>query len=355
MRMISLLVASALVVVGCGSETASGIAGSGGTGGTGNGGTGGSGDFKANVEHTFDPIPVESGAEAYWCQSWTLDNDETLYVNRVRQFNDGGWHHSNWSFVPEEMFGEDGTWKCGDRDWDQVQAALAGGVIFAQSTQSLEEVQSFPEGAVVVVPPRSKIVGTVHLFNVLASPIDSSMTMGLQTIEEEDVVTKLREVSFLMSDIAIPPQRRSAWTQSCDVGAALGESYNIYYVLGHYHQWGNTFKMSFVGGEGGERSIVDFTNNPGDTLGVTIDPPLNSQGATHIKYECGYNNTTDRTLVWGNNGQEEMCQFLAYIDGDKKIAAFEGGFEPEEKGETEDGVLMYELPCGDILALPGRN
>ncbi len=339
MPVIILSVAAAIFAVGCGSGGDDGSA------------------FVATLEHTFDPIMVDSSAEEYWCQSWTLDNDETLYVNRVRQVNDGAWHHSNWSFVPEELYGEDGTWKCRDRNWNQVEAALAGGVIFAQSTQSFEEVQAFPEGAVIVVPPRSKIVGTVHLFNAGAAPINTSLTMGLQAIEEEAVEVKLREVSFLMSDIAIPAQRRSRWSQTCDIGDFVGESYNIYYVLGHYHQWGNSFQMSFVDDDGNQRSIVDFTNNPGDTLGVTIDPPLNSEGAGRLNYVCGYNNTTDRVLHWGNNGQEEMCQFLAYIDGDTKIAAFEGGLveDPQPTGETEDGVLLYDLPCGSPFGLPGRN
>jgi hypothetical protein len=340
------LVAAALVVVGCGSAGDDSSA------------------FIATLEHTFDPIRVESGTEEYWCQSWALNNDETLYVNKVRQVNDGAWHHSNWSFVPEDTYGEDGTWKCRDRDWNQVTAAALGGVIFAQSTQAFDEVQAFPEGAVIVVPPRSQIVGTVHLFNAGAARIDTSLTMGLQALEEEEVEVKLREVSFLMGDIAIPARERSLWSQTCDIGDMVGESYNIYYVLGHYHQWGNSFQMSFVDDDGNERSIVDFTNNPGDTLGVTINPPLNSEGAGRLKYVCGYNNTTDYVLRWGNsgdvegsNGEAEMCQFLAYIDGDTKIAAFEGNLvqDPEPIGETDDGVLLYDLPCGTPFGLPGRN
>jgi hypothetical protein len=333
------LVAAALVVVGCGSSGDDSSA------------------FVATLEHTFDPIPVESGTEEYWCQSWALNNDETLYVNKVRQVNDGAWHHSNWSFVPEEMYGEDGTWKCRDRDWNQLEAAIAGGAIFAQSTQAFEEVQAFPEGAVIVVPPRSKIVGTIHLFNAAAAPIDTSLTMGLQAIEEEEVKIKLRELNFANFAIEIPAKRQSRWTQTCDISEYVGESYNMYYVLGHYHQWGNYFKMSFVDDDGNERPIVEFDNSPGDTLGVTIDPPINSEGAKRLKYECGFNNTTDEVLTWGNNSLGEMCQFLAYADTDNKIGAYPEGNVPEFKGETEDGVLIYDTACegGLIVGFPGVN
>ncbi|MGB5809470.1 MAG: hypothetical protein WBG86_03005, partial [Polyangiales bacterium] len=303
-------------------------------------------DFEATVEHTFEAINVESGSDDYWCQSWTLDNDDTMYVNRVRQINDGAWHHSNWYFVPDDVFGPDGTWKCADRGFTQAQAALTGGVIFAQSTQSFEETQTFPPGTVVVVPPRSKIIGNVHLFNAAASPISTTLTMGIQAIEEEEVEVKLREVSFALNDIAIDPQRRSRWSQTCDLGDLVDDSFNVYYVLGHYHQWGTSFDLSFVDDQGAEASIVSIESG-GDNLGVTLDPPVNSAGARSLKYTCGYNNTTDRTLVWGNSGDEEMCQFLAYIDGDLKIGAFPEGETPELMGETDDGVLMYEVSCGD--------
>lgn len=352
MRTINLLVAAALVVVGCGDATSGGgSAGAGGDGAAGGDGVGGSGGdstkFVATVEHTFDPIPVESGAEEYWCQSWTIGNDEPLYVNKVRQANDGGWHHSNWFFVPEEEFGEDGTWKCNDRGFGEVMAAVFGGVIFAQSTQTFEEVQRFPEGTAVIIPPRSKIIGNVHLFNAAAAPINSTLTMGFQSLEEEEVEVKLREMSFANYDIAIPEKRQSRWSQTCDLSDIIGDSLKVYYVLGHYHQWGNYFKMSFVDDEGSESPVVEFGSTAGDTLGVTINPPFDSGGAKHVRFECGYNNTTDRELHWGNNGQEEMCQFLAYVDGNAKIASFAGGNEPEFMGENEDGVEMFDTPCGD--------
>ena len=49
---------------------------------------------------------VERGEEVSGeCQSWTLNNDEPLFVSKVRQTNDGAWHHSNWFFVPNHVPG----------------------------------------------------------------------------------------------------------------------------------------------------------------------------------------------------------------------------------------------------------
>ena len=78
------------------------------------------------MTHTFEALPIDVGEEiSDVCQSWTLDNDEPIYVSKVRQRNDGAWHHSNWYFVPEEVYpGPDGTWDCNERHFDDVPAAL---------------------------------------------------------------------------------------------------------------------------------------------------------------------------------------------------------------------------------------
>ncbi|MEM9727092.1 MAG: hypothetical protein AAF997_00805 [Myxococcota bacterium] len=345
-----------LLAVGCGDGGVATVGGSAGAGGAGgSSGEGGADAFEATLEHSFDVVVVEPATDDYWCQSWTLDNDEPLYINKVRQQNDGAWHHSNWYFLPEGSYGDDGTWRCQDRQFTQARAVVSGGAIFAQSTQAFEETQAFGEGIAIVVPPRSMIIGDVHLFNPSAAPIETALTMGFATLDEQAVTVRLREVSFALNDIAIDPQRRSRWAQTCDLDGLVADSFNVYYVLGHYHEWGNYFKLSFVD-DGGQETVITELENAGEVLGVTVDPPINSSGAKRLRYECGYNNTTDRTLTWGNAGEDEMCQFLAYIDGDTRIGAFPEGETPVLVNETDDGVLMYEVSCGgSAFGLPAND
>jgi hypothetical protein len=61
--------------------------------------------------------------------------------------------------------------------------------------------------------------------------------------------------------------------------------YNIYYVLGHYHAWGNYFNLNFVNADGSQRSIVEFDSQPGGDL--------------------------------------EMCAMFAYIDADLAFRAYQ--------------------------------
>ncbi|UCH28960.1 MAG: hypothetical protein JSV06_11895, partial [Myxococcales bacterium] len=264
--------------------------------------------------------------------------------------------HSNWYFVPEDTYqGPDGTWDCAERGFGDVSSALAGGVFFAQSTQTLDELQAFQEGAVLEIPPRHKIVGGVHLVNISASPLETALSFDIETVPEEDVEIRLRPISFTNTALDIEPRAESRFTMTCDLGKQFElyfgrpADYTIYYVLAHYHEWGNYFRLSFVDDDDTERTIFELANSVGEPLGTTIDPPISSEGAPLLRVECGYMNDTDRRLRYGLGGQE-MCVFLAYTDADLIIGATSGANTP--KGQNLDGIYMNETACGPILAVP---
>jgi len=319
-------------------------------------------DFKSDWSHTFPSVFVESGTERdYDCQAWTLNNDEPIYVSAVRQQNEGAWHHSNWFYVPEDMFGEDGTFDCRDESFGMVEAAIWGGVVFAQSTQTFEETFRFPERSAVVIPPRSKIIGALHLVNIAAGDIETSITLEFEDAEPDSIDVSLQPLSFLIYSLQIPPQQQSRWRMTCDMTGVYSnlirnhgtaDDFGIYYVLGHYHSWGNYFALDYVDDDGTERNIVELENTIGDSLGAIVDPPIFANEAPGLKVTCGYNNTTDKALVWGNNAEDEMCMFLAYVGAPVKVVSW--GSEPSEEVGMVDGFRTFEAGCGDVTAIPAR-
>src|SRR5262249_23478771 len=130
-----------------------------------------------DLEHTFETVLLDPGEELIGtCQSWTLDNDQPLNVSRVVETNGGNFHHSNWIWVPDNLYtGPDGTFKCADRGFDQIAAGALGGVFFAQSTQARTDTQSFPEGVAFTMPAHARIIGDVHLLNTSEEPAQTSL------------------------------------------------------------------------------------------------------------------------------------------------------------------------------------
>jgi hypothetical protein len=365
MRLTILSTILGLLLIACGESSTPGFSGA--------AGVGGSFEFTTTLSHTYEPQMLERAEETSdVCQSWVLGNDEPLYVTKVRQTNEGGWHHSNWFFVPEaayppneELEGPnaqlEGTWRCSDRGFREYIAAAAGGVFFAQSTQALDELQAFPDGAALEIPPRSVIVGSTHLLNITAGPLETAMTMEVEAVPSEEVQIRLTPFSFAIGDLAIPPAvdgvpTRSRTSMMCDLREPFQEilgkdevDYNIYYVLGHYHQWGSAFNLSFVQEDGSMETVFDIKNKIGEPIGSIVDPPMNNNGATRLRSECGFINNTDETLRRGLQ-YGEMCDFLAYTDANLKIGA--SGINNRATGVDEEGVAVFETDCGPIIGFP---
>lgn len=107
---------------------------------------------RATVVHAVTPFALEGCEETMNCNSWTVDNDAPLYVQSIDFQNAGSFHHCNWFVVPEA-----------------TSAALAGTVLFAQSTRAQQESVAFVDGATIRIPARSKIAAGVHMSTCHAS------------------------------------------------------------------------------------------------------------------------------------------------------------------------------------------
>ncbi|MCA9602366.1 MAG: hypothetical protein R3A78_15825 [Polyangiales bacterium] len=305
------------------------------------------------LTHEFPAFVAAPGEEIPWeCQSWTLHNDKPLYVTSVSQENDGAWHHSNWFFVPEDTFdGPDGTWSCSSREFNEVAAGLAGGVLFAQSTQSLTDEQAFHEGKAIELPAHARIVGNAHILNATAKSIETAIRFTIKTARAEDVDTKLYPVSYTNIALDLEPNAESRFVMTCNIGDAFERKFNrapdfhIEYVLPHYHALGNYFRIEALGGDKGDRVVFETKATVGDPVGKTLDPAFDMAGATDLRITCGYDNPRSSRVGYGI-GDQEMCVFLAYIDAPIKIAGTAIMNEP--LGPNDDGIFMNNSPCGGI-------
>lgn len=308
------------------------------------------------ISVAFPAIDVDAGGElSELCQSATLHNDEPLYINTVQMSSGPAWHHSNWFFVPEDSFaGDDGTWPCGDRDFDSVQAALVGGVLYAQSTQATAEAQAFEPGAAVYVPPHSKLIGDVHLLNASDSAVHTAMNLELDLLHEDEVDTILTPLELHYFPLRLPPKQRSSFGSECDYEAAYGGAvdFSIHYVMPHYHNLGVGMRIELFGGDRDGELVFESDSPVGTPMGGTLDHPLSMAGARGLRFSCTYDNPRDQAVGWGI-GDQEMCVALVFTDSDVMWA---GGVEDsrESLGDAPDGTAEFGGPC-TLYTLRARN
>ncbi len=309
----------------------------------------------ASLRHEFPRVEVVPGETDQLCQSWTLGNDEPIYVNAVAMTNLGGFHHSNWFFAPEGTFaGPDGTWTCADRNFDQSVATLVGGVAFAQSTQATDEVLGFADHAAYRIPPHSTIVGNLHLINAGEQVLDTGLVLEIRPIREADAEVLLSPAAFTYGPLAIPPLSRSRFQATCDLEKAFGAppDFRLYYLLPHYHALGIGMSAA-VDMPDGPVQLLDAAGTIGDVKSKKLDPPVSLVGSSHLQFSCDYENPRSETVGWGN-ARGEMCILVAWTDTPNIISAG-AAFEAESTYVgTSDGVKVYEAPCS-VTVVPDRR
>lgn len=307
--------------------------------------------------YSFGPYALEPGDEITDnCVSVSLNNDETMFVHEVELTTGPGFHHSNWFWVPENQFaGPDGTWSCNERHYSEAAAGLFGAVVFAQSTQALHEIQSFPAGAAIKIPPHSKLVAGLHLLNTSDETEAPKIELALTRLPAAEVTAELHGFAFQNMTIQLPPQAKSRFTVECDLtkGTALGGStfdrpppdFRIYHVLAHYHELGTGMTLEALrDSDGGAEMMFETKTRIGDGLAAMLDPPFDLTGHSKIRFACEYENPRDVSVGWGV-GDQEMCIVFAFTDSPMVWSGGVPYVESPGPGVDNGGVIEFTHDC----------
>lgn len=307
--------------------------------------------------YAFGPYPVEPGTEVTdQCVSATLNNDEPIYVNQVELTTEAGFHHSNWFWVPEHQFaGPDGTWKCSDRAYSEAAAGLFGAVVFAQSTQALHEIQAFPAGAAIKIPPHSKLVAGTHLLNASDDVVSPTLRLTITPIPATQVTIDLHGFAFQNMTIQIPPKATSRFTIECDLTKGLGldgtpyerpaPDFKIYHVLAHYHELGSGLTFEALrDSDGGAEMVFETATRIGDGLAAVLDPPFDLTGHAKIRFACQYENPRDVSVGWGV-GDQEMCIAFGFSDSPMVWSGGAPYVESPGPGVDNGGIIDFTHSC----------
>jgi hypothetical protein len=303
------------------------------------------------ITHQFDSVTLAGFEERLPCISWTLENEQPLYVQGVTLANAGGFHHSNGFIVPEELYdGPDGVWNCNDRDFDTIEAAIEGSVLFAQSTQSLVEEQRFNPGAVIKIPPRHRVVAELHLLNLAPTEVDVSLRLSFELLHPRDTDVLLTPFVFQYTDLQIQPLGETRFVAECDefmhVASPGTAPYKVHWLLPHYHYLGNYFGVEVIGGQHDGTMLHEINGFGASPVGKRFDPPLEIGDADGIRLTCGYDNWTDSLVGWGNGGGE-MCIAFGFADTPNISQA--SATSGVAVGNV-DGVPHFQSDCFSLIA-----
>jgi hypothetical protein len=310
------------------------------------------------LRHEFDSFAIDAGAELVdVCQAWALGNDEPIHVNAVSLQTKGPWHHSMWFAVPEgRIEAHGGIWPCEDQAADPANLVFDGKLLFGQSTQVDEETATLPAGAVVTIPPRSVVVGNLHVVNTTQEKVVTAATLELRPIAAAEIKAQMNPLGLVYMPLEIAPQSVSSFTVECDLAErhllATGRpiDFGIHYVLPHYHALGREIRLEVVGGPS-DGAVILETTGYGEPIGQAYDPLFDLTGATGIRLRCTFENQGSDSVGWGNSQAAEMCMATAMVDSELMWAV--GALDASDITSTVETDTGTETRADcNILALP---
>lgn len=318
------------------------------------GSTGADDPNRASVTHSFGSYTLAPRQENQPCIQWTLNNEQAVYVEAVTLVNDGGFHHSNWFVIPDALYpGDDGFFTCSERGFTELDAAVQGTVLTAQSTQSRYERMELPPGVMIKIPPRHKIVAGGHLLNLADADYETELRMTLDIVHPSEVEVVAAPFRLTYYDLDIPSFTEARFSSTCDFSglyqSAAGKPLDLklYYVLPHYHYLGNYFDLTVSGGPRDGESVFRLDGFNAGANGQGFAEPIDLTGAQGFSFTCGFDNWTDKPVGWGI-GDQEMCVMLGLADS---AVLIDGSASANQVVGTDGEILLNESSCS-VIGLP---
>ena len=276
---------------------------------------------------TTPDITVPAGQESYVCFSQTLDED--IAVDRFEFTQTQFVHHV---FLSRAVAPEpEGLSECNvifRQTWRPM-------FVTGNGSTSLE----YPPGAASVLHKGEQIVLQLHLLNASTTEAhkSASVVMRKSTLSNPDPVAIY---AFGTQKIALPPHAATNIVDDCKPS----EDVEAFATFAHMHKLGTALHFSVEGDDGTMQEVVNRDPYSFNKQFIEADPIRAPKGKkTHLT--CGYDNTTDHVVTFGESSNDEMCYLVGYVRG--KEGAFACHSEsPEADAGTPNACMPTENAAG---------
>ena len=266
--------------------------------------------------------------EVWICDVYPLPNTEPVSVSWVDARQNFGTHHLTLSTLGLASGGlvEHGRHDCNDLYGSS--SLMEDQIMFYGNQGDAESVLRLPEGVAATFPTGLDIIHEVHYVNVTDKPVSLYSRVNAWTMPAEEVVAGIWGGTVRDENIAIPPmaEAHTEWSR-----CVMNEDVEILFLASHTHAMGTEFSIApFDGATVGDEI---YRNTDWHTPHITqYDPPLKVPAGQGFQWTCTWRNPEDRSVSYGLNASDEMCN-LAVVHTPFSLTA------RCEVVETSDGVL----------------
>lgn len=229
-------------------------------------------------------------SEGYRCAYKTVPED--VYIVAFSPLTPPGTHHTTLEIQASGVGPDVVTW-CEGPPADGARRLQGSGV----GTKPVE----LPQGVAMKVAKGERLVMNLHLFNVGDTILSGTSGMWIKTVPAETAVQLAEAVLAGPLSLNIP-DGRSTQSGRCTFQAPA----TIYSLGPHMHQLGVHMRVTAHRSISDEQVIYDANYDFTHQLMYPIEP-IEMAAGDWLDIECTYENSTGKTVFWGNSSLSEMC------------------------------------------------
>lgn len=251
---------------------------------------------------TMPPVNLDPGVETTLCVEVPLGNAAARLVRRVHVALAPGSHHLI-VYRSAATTAQPTPRPC--TPFAGIQSGTAPLFIAQASDNEL----TMPDNVGIHLNAQQMIRIEQHFLNATPRPIQGTATVALTTVPE-DGKTIVSDLMFWGSiNINIPPRS----TGQAGMFRMVRSGVNVFGMTTHQHQYGTLATVSRATSAQAAGAELYRNTDWAEPPLAQFRPPLTFDGTTGLRLRCEYNNTSNKTLTFGESAAtNEMCFFWAY-------------------------------------------
>ena len=258
---------------------------------------------------TFPAITVKPGQEDTKCVVMRLANAAPLHIGAIHNVLGGSSHHLIVYRVndPEE---KREPFAC--NPFTDTLDPTNGSPLMV--TQKQDDLLQLPAGVAFSLDPNQMIRLEMHYLNATASDKTVTATTELIPISDDDFKDEAGFLFIGNPDIRLPPKAEAKLGPTFFEVPEELDGVKFFAMTGHEHRLGTNVEIAAAASkEDPGRMIYDVPNWTWSEPKTEVFPtPVTVTKGGGFTFTCSWNNTTDKTVTFGESANAEMCFFWAY-------------------------------------------
>jgi hypothetical protein len=246
---------------------------------------------------------VPSGAEAHRCVTVELPNTAPVWVSSLHATLSTGSHHLIVDRRPAQDSVSNDAELCGP-----TMGADNSRLLIAQQHDTLLEL---PENVGYLLEPKQRIFLQLHYFNPTAKAETIRGTLDLTLFPGDAKPIEAQSIFTGSTNINLPPHQAGESTSFQIIPAE--PAWNVFALTSHTHKLGVHATIERVSSaDAGTGTLLHESRDWAEPPLDVFDEPLLFDGTDGLRLTCRYMNTTDRTVNFGVEVDNEMCFMWLY-------------------------------------------